>query len=125
MRTSQSLQLWTHCRAPMTFVKVKVPIWWRFSSRIYIRYAQSIREIQAEKRFSSSLKAQILYAYRQYEEYLKKTAYSVSAIKIFDGAEAPVFLDWSHVNARGNEVIANFIFEELQIRGLLNRVSDL
>jgi len=92
---------------------------------IYTLRTKYPSEIQAEKRFSSSLKAQILYAYRQYEEYLKKTAYSVSAIKIFDGAEAPVFLDWSHVNARGNEVIANFIFEELQIRGLLNRVSDL
>jgi hypothetical protein len=82
-------------------------------------------ESQAERRFSSLLKIQILNAYKKYEEWVKETPYAVSATHIFDNAPAPVFLDWAHVNARGNEIIAKFIFEELQRRGMLSSDSKL
>lgn len=82
-------------------------------------------ESQAEHRFSSLLKIQILNAYKKYEEWVKETPYAVSATHIFDNAPAPVFLDWAHVNARGNEIIAKFIFEELQRRGMLSSDSKL
>ena len=82
-------------------------------------------EVQAEKRFSNNLKTVILHAYEHYEEWVKETPYAVSATHIFDNAPAPVFLDWAHVNARGNEIIARFIFEELQRRGMLGSDSKL
>jgi hypothetical protein len=80
-------------------------------------------EVQAEKRFSNNLKTVIIHAYRRYEEWVKETPYAVSATHVFDNAPAPVFLDWAHVNARGNEIIAKFIFEELQRRGMLSSDS--
>ena len=82
-------------------------------------------EAQAEKRFSNNLKTVILHAYKHYEEWVKETPYAVSATHIFDNAPAPVFLDWAHVNARGNEIIAKFIFEELQRREMLSSDSKL
>jgi hypothetical protein len=82
-------------------------------------------EVQAEKRFSNNLKTVIIHAYRRYEEWVKETPYAVSATHIFDNAPAPVFLDWAHVNARGNEIIAKFVFEELQRRGMLGKDSKL
>ena len=82
-------------------------------------------EIQAETRFSENLRTVILHAYRRYEDWVKETPYAVSATHIFDNAAAPVFLDWAHVNARGNEIIAKFIFEELQRRGMLSSNSKL
>ena len=62
----------------------------------------------------------VLDAYRRYEEWVKETPYAVSATHIFDNAAAPVFLDWAHVNARGNEIIAKFIFDELEKRELVS-----
>ncbi len=82
-------------------------------------------EMQTEKRFSNNLKTAVLSAYKHYEESLKEVQYAVSATHIFDNAPAPVFLDWAHVNARGNEIVAKFIFEELQRRGMLNSDSRL
>ena len=82
-------------------------------------------EARAEKRFSNNLRTVILHAYKHYDEWVKETPYAVSATHIFDNAPAPVFLDWAHVNARGNEIIAKFIFEELQRREMLSSDSKL
>jgi len=82
-------------------------------------------EVRAEKRFSNNLRTVILHAYKHYEEWVKEMPYAVSATHIFDNAPAPVFLDWAHVNARGNEIIAKFIFEELQRREMLSSDSKL
>ena len=46
--------------------------------------------------------------------------FGVSATHIFNNAPSSVFLDWAHVNARGNEFIAKFIFEELKKRNLIS-----
>ena len=92
---------------------------------LYTLRTKHPREIQAEGRFSDNLKTVILHGYKHYEEWVKETPYAVSATHIFDNAVAPVFLDWAHVNARGNEIIAKFIFEELQRRGMLSSDSKL
>ena len=92
---------------------------------LYTLRTKSQYERQLEKRFSIDMRNLVLDAYRRYEEWVKETPYAVSATHIFNNAAAPVFLDWAHVNARGNEIIAKFIFEELQRRGMLGSDSKL
>ena len=92
---------------------------------LYTLRTKSQYERQLEKRFSIDMRSLVLDAYMRYEEWVKETPYAVSAKHIFDDAAAPVFLDWAHVNARGNEIIAKFIFEELQRRKILSSDSKL
>ena len=92
---------------------------------LYTLRKKSQYERQLEKRFSVDIRNLVLDAYRRYEEGVKETPSAVSATPIFDDAAAPVFLDWAHVNARGNEIIAKFIFEELQSRKILGSDSKL
>ena len=92
---------------------------------LYTLRTKSQYERQLEKRFSIDMRNLVLDAYRRYGEWVKETPYAVSATHIFDDAAAPVFLDWAHVNARGNEIIAKFIFEELQRRKILSSDSKL
>ena len=92
---------------------------------LYTLRTKSQYERQLEKRFSIDMRSLVLDAYMRYEEWVKETPYAVSATHIFDNAEAPVFLDWAHVNARGNEIISKFIFEELQRRKTLSSDSKL
>jgi hypothetical protein len=86
---------------------------------LYILRTKSQYERQLEKRFSIDMRNLVLDAYRHYDVWVKEAPYAVSATHIFDNAPASVFLDWAHVNARGNEIIAEFIFEELQRRGMI------
>ncbi len=58
-------------------------------------------------------------AYKRFEFWIDSVPFGVSATHIFDNSKDSIFLDWTHVNARGNELIANFIFEELKRRKLL------
>ena len=95
------------------------------SPNLYTLRTKSQYERQLEKRFSIDMRSLALDAYRRYEEWVKETPHAVSATHIFNNAAAPVFLDWCHVNARGNEIIAKFIFEELQRRGMLSSDSKL
>ncbi len=92
---------------------------------LYTLRTKSQYERQLEKRFSIDMRNLVLDAYRRYGQWVKETPYAVSATHIFNNAPAPVFLDWAHVNARGNEIIARFIFEELQRRGMLCSDSKL
>ena len=92
---------------------------------LYTLRTKSQYERQLEKRFSIDIRNLVLDAYRRYEEWVKETPYALSATHIFNNAAAPVFLDWAHVNARGNEIIAKFIFEELQSRKILGSDSKL
>ena len=87
---------------------------------LYTLRTKSQYERQLEKRFSIDMRNLVLDAYRHYDDWEKETPYAVSATHIFDNAPAPVFLDWAHVNARGNELIAKFIFEELKKRNLIS-----
>ena len=92
---------------------------------LYTLRTKSQYERQLEKRFSIDMRNLVLDAYMRYEEWVKETPYAVSAKHIFDDAAAPVFLDWAHVNARGNEIIAKFIYEELQRQKILSSDSKL
>jgi len=86
---------------------------------LYTLRTKSEYEKKLEKRFSQDIKTLVMDAYMQYEGWVKEMPNGVSATHIFDNAPASVFLDWAHVNARGNEIIAEFIFEELQRRGMI------
>jgi len=86
---------------------------------MYTLRSKSEYEKKLEKRFSQDIRNLITDAYEKYEEWVKTVPYGVSATHIFNNAPSSVFLDWAHVNARGNEIIAEFIFEELQRRGML------
>jgi len=90
---------------------------------MYTLRSKSEYEKKLEKRFSQDIRNLIFDAYEKYEEWVKTVPFGVSATHIFDNAPASVFLDWAHVNARGNELIAKFIYEELQRREMLS--SDL
>jgi lysophospholipase L1-like esterase len=87
---------------------------------LYTLLTKSAYEKKLERRFSRDLKTLIIDAYKNYEVWIKTVPYGVSATHIFDNAPAQVFLDWAHVNARGNELIAKFIFEELKKRNLIS-----
>jgi lysophospholipase L1-like esterase len=87
---------------------------------IYTLRTKSDYEIQLEKRFSKDLKTLIIDSYQQYENWIKTTSYGVSATHIFNNAPSSIFLDWAHANARGSELIAKFIFEELKNRKLIS-----
>jgi hypothetical protein len=59
-------------------------------------------------------------AYARYRRWIKTSDIAVSATHIFDGeSPSPYLGDWAHVNTRGNELIAEFVFSELEARGML------
>ena len=92
---------------------------------LYTLLTKSEYEKKLEGRFSRDIKTLVIDAYKNYEVWIKTVPYGVPATHIFNHAPAPVFLDWAHVNARGNEIIAKFIFEELQSRKILGSDSKL
>ena len=86
---------------------------------IYTLRTKSEYELNLEHRFSRDMKTLVLDAYSQFDFWIKTVPYGVSATHIFDNSKDSLFLDWCHVNARGNEIIANFIFEELNRREII------
>ena len=76
-------------------------------------------------RFSGDIQTLILESYKEYERIVTLAPYGVSGTHVFNDAPASVFLDWAHVNARGNEIIAEFIFEELKKRELISDPSSV
>jgi hypothetical protein len=59
-------------------------------------------------------------AYHRYRDWSTTSPNVVSAVHIFDGEKpSPYISDWAHVNSRGNELIAKFIFDELKTRDFL------
>ena len=92
---------------------------------LYTLQTKSEYEKKIECRYSLDLKTLIVDAYKQYERWIKTTTSGVSATDIFNHAPASVFLDWSHTNARGNELIAKFIYSELAKRKLVNVLNKV
>jgi hypothetical protein len=92
---------------------------------LYTLLTKSEYEKKLEGRFSRDIKTLIIDAYKNYEVWIKTVPYGVAAMHIFDHSPAPVFLDWSHVNARGNELIAKFIYSELAKRKLVNVLNKV
>ena len=72
------------------------------------------------KRASSrEIKVSVETAYAVFEPWVIKNNYAVSATRIFDDASEMVYLDWAHLNARGNEILARFILDQLLGQKLL------
>lgn len=72
------------------------------------------------KRASSrEIKVSVETAYAVLEAWVLKNNYTVSATHIFDDASETVYLDWAHLNARGNEILARFILDQLLGQRLL------
>ena len=92
---------------------------------IYTLSTKSEYEKKLEKRFSQNLKTLIIDAYKQYDQWIETVRYGVSATHIFDNAPAPVFLDWAHANARGSELIAKFIYDELMEHKLISDLKEV
>ena len=92
---------------------------------IYSLSTKSEYEKILEKRFSQDLRTLIIGAYIHYGVWINTVRYGVSATHIFDNAPAPVFLDWSHTNARGSELIAKFIYNEMLERNIINDVKKV
>ena len=80
-----------------------------FVSRVISKYENSLIG-----RFSFFLRGQIEIAYPRYEEFVKHCGYGLSFTEIFTDLDHSVFLDWAHVNARGNEIIAENLFREIK-----------
>lgn len=86
---------------------------------LYTRRALQGYEKQLNSRFNRDLRTLVIGGYDKYESWIQTISFGVSATHIFDSSSDSVFLDWCHLNARGNEMIANFIYEELQKRNWL------
>ena len=91
---------------------------------IYTLYAKSEYEKMLERRFSQDMKTLVKDAYKRFEIWVKSVPFGVSATHIFDNTKDSIFLDWTHANARGNEMIAQFIFDELKKRELVGGLSE-
>ena len=68
---------------------------------------------------STILEQQIRYAYPRFIEWSKSNLGVISLAEIFDQVSEVVFADWVHLNARGHELLANRLFDE--IRSKANR----
>jgi hypothetical protein len=66
------------------------------------------------------MKTLVKDAYARFEFWIKSVTFGISATHIFDNSKDSIFLDWTHANARGNELIAKFIFDELKKRNLIS-----
>jgi hypothetical protein len=92
---------------------------------IYTLRTKSDYEKKLERRFSQDIRTLISNSFKHYEEWVKTVPFGVSATHIFNNAQSSVFLDWAHVNARGNEMIAKFIYSELAKRKLVNVLNKV
>ena len=59
-------------------------------------------------------------AYASYRDWSSHSHSVVIATDLFDlESPSPYMGDWAHVNTRGNQLIADFVFDELKARGVL------
>ncbi|MEY2740279.1 MAG: hypothetical protein RL283_381 [Actinomycetota bacterium] len=63
-------------------------------------------------------------AYARYRQWILTSPIAVDATHIFDDEERSPYLDWAHVNSRGNELIAEFVYGELMKRGMLGPMPE-
>ena len=81
---------------------------------IYTSKRFSDYETKLSSRFSSILEKQIKYAYPRFIKWSDTKLNVVSLAGIFDSTSESVFLDWVHLNARGHELLAESLFNEIQ-----------
>jgi lysophospholipase L1-like esterase len=90
---------------------------------IYTLQKKSEFEKMLERRFPQDMKTLVKDAYKRFEIWIDSVPFGVSATHIFNNSKDSTFLDWTHVNARGNEMIAQFIFGELKKRKFFDGVT--
>lgn len=65
-------------------------------------------------------------AYGRYREWTAKYSFAVDATSLFDGElPSPYMGDWAHVNTRGNQLLGEFIYKELEFRKWLSMPTKL
>jgi len=63
-------------------------------------------------------------AYGRYREWVATCDFAVDATNLFDNeSPSPYMGDWAHYNTRGNQLIGEFVFEELKSRGWLSETT--
>ena len=65
-------------------------------------------------RFTTILEEQVKYGFPRFIEWSNSNLDVVSLVEIFDQTSEVVFNDWVHLNARGHELLAKHLFDELR-----------
>jgi hypothetical protein len=88
---------------------------------IFTLVSQLEYDLRLRHSSSTEISVSVNDAYPKYVHWLRNKDFAVSAADIFNGSPDHVYLDWAHLNARGNEKLANFLFEELERRNLIKQ----
>jgi len=91
---------------------------------LYSRKQVETYEQRLRKRFSSTRIEQYLAeALPRYRVELQGPTF-FDATDLFDSMPESVYLDWAHVNARGNEMIARYVFKLLVGRSIVQTIEQ-
>jgi len=88
---------------------------------IFTLVSQLEYDLRLRHSSSTEMSVSVNDAYPKYVHWLRNKDFAVSAADIFNGSPDHVYLDWAHLNARGNEKLANFLFDELERRNLIKQ----
>lgn len=88
---------------------------------IFTLVSQLEYDLRLRHSSSTEISVSVNDAYPKYVHWLRNKDFAVSAADIFNGSPDHVYLDWAHLNARGNEKLANFLFDELERRNLIKQ----
>ena len=88
---------------------------------IFTLVSQLEYDLRLRHSSSTEISVSVNDAYPEYVHWLRNKDFAVSAADIFNGSLDHVYLDWAHLNARGNEKLANFLFDELERRNLIKQ----
>ena len=88
---------------------------------IFTLVSQLEYDLRLRHSSSTEISVSVNDAYPKYVHWLRNKDFAVSAADIFNGSPDHVYLDWAHLNARGNEKLANFLFDELKRRNLIKQ----
>jgi lysophospholipase L1-like esterase len=88
---------------------------------IFTLVSQLEYDLRLRHSSSTEISVSVNDAYPKYVDWLRDKDFAVSAADIFNRSPDHVYLDWAHLNARGNEKLANFLFDELERRNLIKQ----
>ena len=88
---------------------------------IFTLVSQLKYDLRLRHSSSTEISVSVNDAYPKYVDWLRNKDFAVSAADIFNRSPDHVYLDWAHLNARGNEKLANFLFDELERRNLIKQ----
>jgi lysophospholipase L1-like esterase len=88
---------------------------------IFTLVSQLEYDLRLRHSSSTEISVSVNDAYPKYVHWLRDKDFAVSAADIFNRSPDHVYLDWAHLNARGNEKLANFLFDELERRNLIKQ----